>query len=112
MNEALAHIESGEITRAVRTTTVDGVAVQEGQLIGLHNGKLVVAGEDLKDVMTRLLKAMVKPRHEIVSLYRGADVSEQETAALIKALRTEFASLEIEQFEGGQPHYPYLLSVE
>lgn len=112
MNDALTDVETGEVTQAVRTTTVEGLSVVEGQFIGLHNGRLVVAGDTLADVTERLLAQIVKPRHEIAAFYRGAEVSADEAEALIETLQSRFSDLEFEHSSGDQPYYHFIFSVE
>ena len=112
MTDALGDVETGEITFANRSATVDGVQVDEGEVIGLHNGTLKVKGEIVENVVRALLKEMSSDQHEIVTLYYGEGVSEGEAEQLADLLRQDWPEQEIEVVAGGQPHYPYILSVE
>jgi uncharacterized protein len=112
MTDALGDVETGEITFANRSATVDGVQVAEGDVIGLHDGTLKVKGEIVENVARELLREMDSDQYEIVTLYYGEDVSEGEAERLADLLRQDWPEQEIEVVAGGQPHYPYILSVE
>ncbi len=112
MTRAIEHVISGEVTQAVRATHLDGVEVRQGDIIGLLDGRLVAAGSDHLAVIRDMLARVDLGRHELCTLYYGADVSAAEAEALAQALRDAFPSLEFEVVEGGQPHYHYIFSVE
>lgn len=112
MTEALGEVETGEVTVAVRTTTVQGVAVTAGDFIGLHNGKLVVARQSRDEIVKALLTRMLREHHELVTFYYGQDVSAEEAETLIAELGAAYPELEFEFHAGGQPHYHYIFSVE
>ncbi len=112
MQEAMQLVRSGEITRAVRDANLEGVTVRQGQWIGLAEGHLAAAGDDLLEVVRKTLEAIDVASAELVTLYVGAEADPQQTARLVEALRAHFPKQQIEIAEAGQPHYPYLLSVE
>jgi hypothetical protein len=112
MQNALGEVISGEITTATRSVTFDGVNVREGQLIGLVNGELVVAGDDLESVLRRVLQKSHADEHELITVYYGMDVDTQQAQALVETLSVDFADQEFVLIEGGQPLYPYIVSVE
>lgn len=112
MERALAEVESGEVTTATRSVELNGVGVKEGQIIGLHNGQLVVAGDDLQDVLLRLLGRMGAAEREIITLYYGVEVTAGQAEQMAEALRAAFSSPEVQVHHGGQPYYHYILSVE
>jgi dihydroxyacetone kinase-like predicted kinase len=112
MNDALGSVETGEITVATRTTKIGGVKVKKGQLIGLHNDDLRVAGDSMDEVMRGLLAEMGAANLELISLYYGDSVSEVEAQAIAEAMREYYSEQEFEVVEGGQPHYHYILSAE
>jgi len=86
--------------------------VQEGQIIGLHNGALKVAGDDVDDTVRRLLDAMRANERELITLYHGAEVTPQKANQLAGLLRAAFPGQTFEVHPGGQPHYHYILSAE
>jgi hypothetical protein len=112
MERALAEVESGEVTTATRNVELNGVGVKEGQIIGLHNGQLVVAGDDLQDVVLRLLGWMGAGEREIITLYHGAEVTAGQAEQMAEVIGAAFSSLEVQMHHGGQPYYHYILSVD
>ena len=112
MNRAILAIESGEVTTATRTVELDGIAVRAGQIIGLHNDKLAVAGDNLRDVVEGLLRAMRAEQRELITFYSGESVQSADTNALIDHVRRLYQAQEVELVEGGQPHYHYIVSAE
>jgi dihydroxyacetone kinase-like predicted kinase len=112
MTSAMEDVETGEVTIATRSATVDGVEVTEGQIIGLHNGKLKIAGSKVEEVVRALLKEVDTALCEIVTLYYGEDVGEDDANALLDLLQQDWPDQEIDVVPGGQPHYYYIISVE
>jgi DAK2 domain fusion protein YloV len=112
MTSALEDVEVGEVTTATRSVTLNGVEVADGQVIGLHNGGLKVAGMTVAEVVQALLKEMNAAEREIITLYYGEDVTESEANALSDHLAQNWPDQELEVVAGDQPHYFYFLSVE
>ena len=112
MSEAIQGVDTVEITRAVRTTQADGVNVTEGDLIGLVNEKLVTSGGDATQVARDALGRLAMDRHEIVTVYYGADVAEANAQALAEQIRAWYPAQEVEVVNGGQPFYDYVISAE
>jgi len=112
MTNAMQDVETGEITTAVRSVTIDGVQVTDGQIIGLHEGELKATGETVEQVVQMLLEAMQASEREIITLYYGETVSESDANTLADTLEQNWPDLETEVIAGGQPHYHYILSVE
>ena len=112
MTEATRHIQTAEITTAIRTVNIGGVRVREGDLIGLVNGNLVIAGQDMDYVIRETMQRMNIDRYEIVTLYFGEGVTEQQAEDTARSIKEKYSHLEIEVVDGGQPHYAYILSAE
>jgi DAK2 domain fusion protein YloV len=112
MTEAAKHIQTAEITTAVRTVNIGGVRVREGDLIGLVNGNLVIAGQNMDYVIRETLQRMNIERYEIVTLYFGEGVIEQQAEDTARSIKEKYSHLEIEVVDGDQPHYAYILSAE
>jgi len=112
MTSAMTDIETGEITTATRSATINGVQVADGQIIGLHNEKLKVTGTKIEEVAQALLKEMNSADREIITLYYGEAVSQDDANALTDLLQQNWPDQEIEVIAGGQPHYYYILSAE
>jgi uncharacterized protein len=112
MNEALSEVETGEITLATRTVELNGVNVQEGQVIALLNGKLVTAAATIEEATLGLLAKAGTDERERITLFYGANISRQEVNRIVDAIRSAYPSHEIELHDGGQPHYQFILSIE
>jgi DAK2 domain fusion protein YloV len=112
MTDAIAEIETGEVTTATRTARINGVQVADGQIIGLHNGELKVSGATVEEVVPALLEQMGAAEREIITLYYGEGVGQDDADALAGRLQEHWPDQEIEVVPGGQPHYQYIVSVE
>jgi len=112
MTKALNTVKTGEVTVATRSVEMDGVDVKEGQVIGLLNGRLAVAGDDPESVTLEMLAQAGAEEAELVTLYYGADLSVMRANQLADKIRERFPKQEVELIEGGQPHYQLIFSVE
>jgi DAK2 domain fusion protein YloV len=112
MYEAKDSVITGEITTATRGVEINGVTVAEGQIIGLIDGSLAVAGDNLNDIVQAILDQMCTDDCELITLYYGNTISEDDARALIDELSENYSDLEFELVYGGQPHYHYILSAE
>jgi len=112
MTVAAESIQTAEITTAIRPVQIGSVRVREGDFIGLVNGNLVIAGQDMEHVISETLQRMNIDRYEIVTLYFGVDVTLQQAEETAKSIKEKYSHLEIEVVDGGQPHYAYILSAE
>jgi len=112
MTEAAKNIQTAEITTAVRSVFIGGVRVREGDFIGLINGNLTVAGQNMELVIQDTLQRMGMDRYEIVTLYYGEDVTLQQAEETAKRIKRWHSHLEIEVIDGGQPYYAYIFSAE
>jgi hypothetical protein len=112
MTTAMSHVDSGEITLATRSVELNGVHVSEGQVIGLHDGTLVVSGDSIEKALLELLDRMQAAQHELITLYYGSDLSADQANLIKDRVRERFGSQDLEMLDGGQPHYPFILSVE
>jgi dihydroxyacetone kinase-like predicted kinase len=112
MGRAIEDVETGEITIATRSVEIDGVAVNEGQIIALHNGKLVLAASTLEEACLGLLASAQADQYELITLFYGADLPKQEINRLADIIREAYPDQEVEVQEGGQPHYQFIISIE
>jgi uncharacterized protein len=112
MTQAKAEIQTGEITLAVRSALVNGLHVEEGQVLGLLNGDMVSVGEEIEAVVQDLLTSMEADEYEIITIYYGQDVTEAEAEDLAAAIEAAYPDAEIEVVGGSQPHYMYIISAE
>jgi len=112
MTEAIQQIDTAEITKAVRTVELGDLQVREGDFIGVVNGNLVVASQNIEQVMRDTLQRMDIGSHEIVTLYYGEDVTEDAAQQITRRIKERYSHLEIELVKGGQPYYAYIISAE
>ncbi len=112
MTEAAEIIKTIEITTAVRSVQINGIQVHEGEVIGLIDGKLKVKGEESGEVIRQALVAMDAQDYEIITIYFGETVTEEQARAMADEISDLYPDQEIEVIDGGQPHYHYILSVE
>jgi DAK2 domain fusion protein YloV len=112
MVAAVDGVESGELTLATRSVEMNGVQVSEGQFIGLRNGSLVTTANSLEAALFELLQKMGAAEHELVTLYWGERLTPQAANQLADKVRAKFPGQQVESYEGGQPHYFFILSVE
>jgi DAK2 domain fusion protein YloV len=112
MHSAIGEIQSGELTVATRSVEIDGVAVKEGQVIGLLNGKLAVSGNDISESLIKMLAMTDADQAELITLYFGEDLSIMLANRIADLVRERWPNLEVELVEGGQPHYQIIFSVE
>lgn len=112
MQTRMAEVHTGELTNATRTVTLDGIAVREGQFIGLRDGTLACATETLPDCALQLLQKMGAAKFDLLTLYHGAAIGPVEADALRTKIAASYPQLQTEIYSGGQPHYHYILSLE
>lgn len=112
MQSALEDVETGEVTTATRSVEIDGVNVQEGEIIALHNGILVLSTDSLETACLELLKKIGTEDFELITLFYGVDIDKQKVNHIVDVIRTTYPDQEVEVQDGGQPHYQFILSVE
>ncbi|MEZ4667369.1 MAG: DAK2 domain-containing protein [Anaerolineae bacterium] len=112
MDKALKSVITCEVTTATRDATLDGVTVHVGQYIGLVDDKLRAAGETLEVITVEILHKAEADKRELITLYYGNEVTEELAQNLAAHLAEEFTEQEFQLVSGGQPLYPYIISVE
>src|SRR5437870_5472017 len=112
MKAEAERVQTIEVTHAVRDTRSNGVKVKKGDVIGLINDRLEFAGDDYAEVVNKALSKLGPDAYELVTVYRGEQASDAELARLESEIRTNYPGLEVEVQQGGQHHYPFILSVE
>lgn len=111
MEEAIDSVACGEVTVAVRDAYVDSKEVRVGDYLGIGGKKILVSGEDRDEVTTNLVNMLTTEESSLVTLYYGQDVDKKEAEGLAERIG-EHLGLEVEVYEGGQPVYLFLISVE
>lgn len=112
MNRAMSDVKTGEVTVATRSVEIDGVKVNEGQVIALLDGKLIVSADSVEQGVMDLLEKAEAAEHEIVTLFYGEGMSHAEANRIADDIREKYSNLEVELQEGGQPHYQFIISIE
>jgi len=112
MTAALQDVQTGEITTAVRNANVEDIKIQEGQIIALLNEDLVLSASTLEEACLGLLTKANAGDYELITLFYGADVPKQEVNRIADLIRSAYPEQELEIQDGGQPHYPFIVSIE
>lgn len=112
MEEAAQRVKTGTVTYAVRDSEYNGVTIKQGDIIGLHNGKIEYSGSSIHDVVMEMMKAVVDDEDELITVYFGADTTEEDAEQIAAEIGDAYPNCDVECHMGGQPLYYYLISVE
>ncbi|MBS5484303.1 MAG: DAK2 domain-containing protein [Eubacterium sp.] len=112
MTDSMSYVKTGEITYAVRDTVIDDKEIREGNIMGIGDEGILSVGDDITATTVDMIKKMQDEDSEIVSIYYGEGVTEDEAQTLASKLSEELPDLEVEVYSGGQPVYYYIASVE
>lgn len=112
MTEEMERVKTGQITYAVRNTSIDGMEIHEGDIMGIGDHGMLSVGKSIAGTAIDTLKAMVDEESELVSIYYGSDVKPEDAQAVLTRAQELFPACEIELHNGGQPIYYYTISVE
>jgi DAK2 domain fusion protein YloV len=112
MNKAIEDVTTIEVTTATRTVEIDGVSVEQGQVIALVNGKLAISASSVEEACLGALAHTHAEDFELITLFHGEDLPTTETNRIVDVIRAAYPSQEIELQDGGQPHYQFIISVE
>ncbi|QFF98496.1 DAK2 domain-containing protein [Psychrobacillus glaciei] len=112
MTEAFAHVKTGQVTFAVRDTSIDGVEIKKDDFMAIAEGKIILSTPSREEAATKLAQSLIDENAEIVTIIYGQDVSKEEASNFAAFVEEQFEDAEIELYNGKQPLYPYILSVE
>lgn len=112
MEDAITAVKSGQVTYAVRDTSIDGKVIKTGDYMGIDDVGIQAVGQDITEVVKDLIGAMADEDSELLSIYYGSDVEEEKANALVEAVQAAYPDFEVEAHAGGQPIYYYILSLE
>ncbi|MDQ1913192.1 DAK2 domain-containing protein [Paenibacillus sp. GD4] len=112
MQQALQQVQSGQVTYAVRDTSMDGIEIKQGDYIGIHNSKIVSAEPDITASCRKLIDSLLQDGREILTIYTGAEAEDAVTAELESYVASSYKQVEMEVHAGGQPVYYYIISAE
>ncbi len=112
MAQEMKRVKSGQVTYAIRDTSIDGKEIKQGNIMGLNDKTIMSVGDDINGTTKELIQELVDEDSELISLYYGEEVTEEAAEGLSNELMELFPNLDVEVHYGGQPIYYYLLSVE
>lgn len=112
MTDALQHVKTGQITFAVRDTSIDGLEIEKDDFMGIADGKIVVKNKDRVQAAKGLLDQMIDENSEILTILKGEDAAEEEVDALISYIEEKYEDIEVEVHDGKQPLYSFIFSIE
>jgi len=112
MNDGMISVKSGQITYAVRDTSIDGIEIKCNDIMAIGDSGLITVGKDVKLTLIDALKKLVDADSELISLYYGCDIKEEDAEALRDEVEALYPNIDIELQFGGQPIYYYIFSVE
>jgi hypothetical protein len=112
MEEAIALVKTGQVTYAVRDTVIDDKDIKENDIMGIGDKKILAVGQDIAQTTLSLIDQLVDDESEFISVYYGADVTEEEAGALIEQIEETYPDIEVALEVGKQPIYYYIISVE
>lgn len=112
MIHAIDGVASGQVTYAVRNTAMNGFKLKEGDIIGLDAKKILAKGDNIEDTTLTLIKKMKRDEHEMITLYYGEGVNEEQCEQLAAKVSEEFPDCDVDYHYGGQPVYYYMVSLE
>ena len=112
VEEAVKGVISGSVTYAVKTTSIDGFKLKEGDIIGLGEKKIVTKGNNVNKVTEDTIEKLMTDEISTISLFYGSDVSPVDAGALVDTLKDKYPDIEIDCHQGDQPLYYYLISLE
>lgn len=112
LKDTIEVVKTGSVTYAVRDTEIDGIDIKQGNMLGLVEGKIKEVGEDKKVVAGKVLEDMIDDESELITVYYGEDVSDEDANEFEVELQEKYEDLDIQFYKGNQPLYYFLISVE
>ena len=112
MTDSLSTVKSGQLTYAVRDTSIDGKEIKKDNYLGLGDKGLAAVGTDMDETLLEMIESMMSDEAELISVYYGADIEEAAAEAVVSKIEEKFPDVDVELQFGGQPVYYYIVSVE
>ena len=112
MLKEISSVSTGQVTYAVRDTSIDGKDIKQGDFMGLGDAGILCVGTAISKVAMEMIDAMISDESELISIYYGSDITEEDAEALRAQVEEKYGSCDIELQYGGQPIYYYIVSVE
>ncbi len=112
MTQEMQRVKSGQVTYAVRDTSLDGKDIKQGNIMGIGDKTILAVGTEVRATTLELIMSLTDEESELISLYYGEEVQEEEANSLAEEVMELYPNLDVEVHYGGQPIYYYVLSVE
>lgn len=112
MTEEVKRVATGQVTYAVRDTMIDDKEIHQGDFMGIGDKGILSVGTDLQEVAFQMVKEMMTDEYELISIYYGDIIKEEQAQKLADMVRAEFGGCDVELQFGGQPIYSYIISAE
>ena len=112
MLEAIKAVKTGQVTFAVRDTSIDGKEIHVNDIMGIGDAGIIAVGKEIPATTLEMLDALVDEDSELISVYYGSDVSDEDAEALIAEIEEKYPDIDIDAHSGGQPIYYYVIAVE
>ena len=112
MTEEIKHVKTGEVTYAVRDTTIDDKEIKQGDYMGIGDSGILSVGKDMDDVVISMVAEMMDDDRELISIYYGEEVTEDAAQKIKDKISEQYDFCDVELQYGGQPIYYYIISAE
>ncbi len=112
MIQEMEHVKTGQVTYAVRETSIDGQEIKQGDIMGIGDKAILSVGKDLQETTKDMISKLVDDESELLSIYYGAEATEEQAEEIVSFVEETYPDLEVELQMGGQPIYYYVISVE
>lgn len=112
MSSEMKNVKTGQVTYAVRDTSMDGKEIKQNDIMGIGDKTILSVGKDIESTTIDMLSQLIDDDSELISVYYGEDVTEEQVNSLTAKLEEAYPDLDLEVHSGGQPIYYYIVSVE
>ena len=112
MLEEIKNVKTGQVTYAVRDTHIDDKEIHKDDIMGIGDSGIIAVGTDIEATTKEMLETLVDEDSDLISIYYGADVSEEDAEKLTAEIEEKYPSVDVDTHFGGQPIYYYVLAVE
>jgi hypothetical protein len=110
--EVIHTVKTGQVTYAVRDTKIDDKEIHEGDIMGIGDTGILAVGQSVERTTKEMLAALVEEDSELITLYYGQDILEEDAQRLCEEVAAQYPDLDVDMHFGGQPIYYYVVSVE
>ena len=112
MTEEMQRVQTGQITYAVRNTTIDGIEIHEGDIMSVGDNGILGVSTSIEKTVLETVEKIVNDEVSIITMYYGSDVSEEDANGLLEKISAQYTDIDVELHYGGQPIYYYIISAE